>query len=73
MAEIASMLPLVEKLQDEGTSLIMIEHRLGELFRVANKVMVLNFGQKIAEDVPSQVMESPEVQEAYFGAQVEGV
>jgi ABC-type branched-subunit amino acid transport system ATPase component len=71
MAEIASMIPLVEKLQIEGISVIMIEHRLGELFRVANKVMVLNFGQKIAEDIPSQVMETKEVQQAYFGAALE--
>jgi branched-chain amino acid transport system ATP-binding protein len=71
MAEIASMIPVVEKLQMEGISIIMIEHRLGELFRVANKIMVLNFGQKVAEDVPGKIMDRPEVQQAYFGTQVE--
>jgi len=44
MSEIASMVPLIERLQMEGITLIMIEHRLRELFRVANRVMVLNFG-----------------------------
>jgi branched-chain amino acid transport system ATP-binding protein len=71
MAEIASMIPVVEKLQMEGISIIMIEHRLGELFRVANKVLVLNFGQKVAEDIPGKIMDRPEVQQAYFGTQVE--
>jgi branched-chain amino acid transport system ATP-binding protein len=71
MAEIASMIPVVERLQMEGISIIMIEHRLGELFRVANKVLVLNFGQKVAEDVPGKIMDRPEVQQAYFGTQVE--
>ena len=47
MSEIASMIPLLERLQMEGITLIMIEHRLKELFRVANRVMVLNFGQKL--------------------------
>jgi branched-chain amino acid transport system ATP-binding protein len=46
MSEIASMIPLIERLQMDGITLIMIEHRLRELFRVANRVMVLNFGEK---------------------------
>ena len=51
-SEIASMIPLIERLQMEGITLIMIEHRLKELFRVANRVMVLNFGQKLIEGIP---------------------
>jgi len=37
MSEIASMVPLIERLQMDGITLIMIEHRLRELFRVANR------------------------------------
>ena len=40
MSEMASMVPLMEKLQMEGITLIMVEHRLRELFRLANRVMV---------------------------------
>ena len=58
------MLPLIEKLQMEGITLIMVEHRLRELFRLARRVLVLNFGNKIAEGVPEEVMEEPEVKEA---------
>lgn len=68
MSEIASMVPLIERLQDEGVTLIMIEHRLQELFRVANRVMVLNFGQKLIEGTPKEVMADAKVQEAYFGS-----
>lgn len=68
MSEMASMLPLIEKLQMEGISLIMVEHRLRELFRLANRVIVLNFGCKIAEGFSSEVMELREVKEAYFGS-----
>ena len=71
MAEIASMVPLVERLQKDGITLIMIEHRLRELFRVANRVLVMNFGKKIAEGIPRQVMKDKEVRRAYLGEEVE--
>ncbi|MBV1751647.1 MAG: ATP-binding cassette domain-containing protein, partial [Desulfarculus sp.] len=69
MSEMASMVPLMEKLQMEGITLIMVEHRLRELFRLANRVMVLNFGAKIAEGVPVEVMADKQVKEAYFGSE----
>ncbi|MFH1157011.1 MAG: ABC transporter ATP-binding protein [Pseudomonadota bacterium] len=69
MSEIASMVPLIERLQMEGITLIMIEHRLRELFRVANRVMVLNFGQKLIEGTPQEVMADARVKEAYFGSE----
>jgi branched-chain amino acid transport system ATP-binding protein len=69
MSEMASMVPLMEKLQMEGITLIMVEHRLRELFRLANRVMVLNFGCKIAEGTSEEVMQCKEVKEAYFGSE----
>jgi branched-chain amino acid transport system ATP-binding protein len=69
MIEIASMVPLIQKLQMEGLTLIMIEHRLRELFRVANRLMVLNFGEKIAEGIPEEVMEDENVKQAYLGVE----
>lgn len=69
MSEIASMVPLIERLQMEGITLIMIEHRLRELFRVASRVMVLNFGEKLIEGAPDVVMADERVKAAYFGSQ----
>jgi branched-chain amino acid transport system ATP-binding protein len=69
MSEIASMVPLIERLQMDGITLVMIEHRLRELFRVANRVMVLNFGEKLTEGTPEDVMADPKVKEAYFGSE----
>lgn len=69
MSEIASMVPLIEKLQMSGITLIMIEHRLRELFRVANRVMVLNFGEKLIEGIPDEVMKDERVKEAYLGSE----
>ena len=69
MSEIASMVPLIERLQMEGITLIMIEHRLRELFRVANRIMVLNFGEKLTEGTAEAVMADERVKAAYFGSQ----
>jgi branched-chain amino acid transport system ATP-binding protein len=69
MSEIASMVPLIERLQMDGITLIMIEHRLRELFRVASRVLVLNFGEKLVEGTPEEVMANEKVKEAYFGSE----
>ncbi|MBC8460964.1 MAG: ABC transporter ATP-binding protein [Deltaproteobacteria bacterium] len=69
MSEIASMVPLIERLQMDGITLIMIEHRLRELFRVAKRVMVLNFGEKLSEGIPEEVMADEEVKRAYLGSE----
>jgi ABC-type branched-subunit amino acid transport system ATPase component len=71
MSEVASTLPLIEKFHEEGLTIIMIEHRLKELFRVVGRVMVLNYGQKIAEGSPEEVMGTEDVKKAYLGIEVE--
>lgn len=69
IAELASILPIIEKLMVEGKSIIMIEHRLRELFRIAGRVVVLNFGCIIADGKPAEVMEKQEVRQAYLGTE----
>lgn len=71
MSEVASILPFLERLRDEGKTLIMVEHRLKELFRVVDKVIVLNFGQKIAEGLPEEVVQNEEVRKSYLGSEVD--
>jgi branched-chain amino acid transport system ATP-binding protein len=70
LSEIASLLPLIEKIREQGTTLVMVEHRLRELFRVVKKVIVLNFGQKLAEGLPAEVIELESVRKAYLGTEV---
>ena len=70
LAEVASIVPIIEKLRVEGKTIIMIEHRLKELFRIADRVIVLNFGGKIAEGTGKEVMQSDDVKKAYLGSEV---
>jgi branched-chain amino acid transport system ATP-binding protein len=49
----------------------MVEHRLRELFRVVDSVLVLHFGRKIAAGAQQEVMQRKEVREAYLGAEVQ--
>jgi branched-chain amino acid transport system ATP-binding protein len=69
LAEVASVVPVIEKLRMAGKTIIMIEHRLKELFRIADRIMVLNYGQKIADGAAAEVMESDEVKKAYLGSE----
>ncbi len=69
LAEVASIVPIIEKLMLQGKTVIMIEHRLKELFRIADRVMVLNFGEKVAEGAGRDVMESDAVKKAYLGSE----
>ena len=71
MGEIGTMVPLIEKLHLNGVTIIMIEHRLRELFQVANRVMAIQFGVKITEGVPKDVMSDKRVREAYIGVEIE--
>jgi len=71
MSEIASVVPLLERIKHEGKTLIMVEHRLTELFKIIDKIIVLNFGIKIAEGIPRDVMTQDQVTSAYLGSEVE--
>jgi ABC-type branched-subunit amino acid transport system ATPase component len=70
LAEVATIVPIIEKLRLAGKAIIMIEHRLRELFRIADRVIVLNYGMKIADGLPNDVMDSEEVKKAYLGTEI---
>jgi len=69
-SEVGSMVPLIEKLQARGMTLVMVEHRLRELFRLANRVVVLDRGRKVTEGTPAEIVENSTVRETYLGAEL---
>lgn len=66
-SEVTALIPIVERLQMNGITMIMVEHRIKELFQLANRVIVMNFGIKIAEGVPDEIINSDIVKQAYLG------
>jgi branched-chain amino acid transport system ATP-binding protein len=70
LAEVATISPMIEKLIEAGKTIIMVEHRLKELFKIAHKVMVLDQGKKIAEGPPKEIMKQPNVKKAYLGVEL---
>lgn len=70
IAEVTSIVPIIEKILSEGHTVIMVEHRLKELFRIADKVIVLSQGKKIKEGPPKEILEDEEVKRAYLGVEV---
>jgi len=61
------LVALIRRIRDRGVTIVWIEHVLHALLAVAGRIMVLNFGEKIAEGVAQDVIKNPEVRRVYMG------
>jgi branched-chain amino acid transport system ATP-binding protein len=58
------------RLHSEGPAMLIIEHKLSELMKIVDRVVVINFGQVIAQGPPEEIVKNPTVIEAYTGKEV---
>ncbi len=65
--EVARMIDVFKAIRGRGIAILMIEHLMQAIMSLSDRVMVLNFGAKLAEGTPREVAEDPAVVEAYLG------
>lgn len=65
--ESKDLVTLISRIRDRGVTIVWIEHVLNALMAVADRLLVLNFGEKIAEGEPKTVIADPEVMRVYMG------
>jgi branched-chain amino acid transport system ATP-binding protein len=70
-SECTALVDTIKDVHASGVSIIWIEHVVHALLAVVDRLIVIDFGRKIAEGNPSTIMKSPEVEEIYLGIAVD--
>ncbi|HEY8335607.1 MAG TPA: ABC transporter ATP-binding protein [Tardiphaga sp.] len=71
MAETAAPIAIIEELNRQGVTIVMVEHVMPVIMRLARRMVVINFGEKIAEGTPDEIIKDQRVIDAYFGDHID--
>jgi len=64
---------MVRKLRERGLTVLLVEHDMPAVMKISDRIVVLNFGQKIAEGTPQEIQRNDQVIEAYLGIEDEAI
>jgi len=67
--ETEGLAELIRKIVRHGTTVALIEHKMGMIMGLADKILVLSYGEKIAEGTPEEIRRNPAVIDAYLGSE----
>lgn len=67
MTETMAPIAVIQELNRQGVTIVMVEHVMPVIMRLAKRMVVINFGEKIAEATPEEILKDQRVIDAYFG------
>ena len=70
--EVKELVELVQTIKASGVTIIWIEHIVHALLSVVDRILAIDFGNKLAEGTPQDVVDSPEFRQIYFGVEAVG-
>lgn len=68
--ETLEMRGLIGRIRDRGITILLVEHNMGLVMRVSDRILVLDYGSRLAEGIPAEVRANPQVVAAYLGGEV---
>jgi branched-chain amino acid transport system ATP-binding protein len=71
LAEAETPVSIIRQLRDTGITFVLVEHVIPIVMKTADRIIVMNFGEKVAEGTPAEILANQAVRDAYFGEELD--